>query len=319
MKHQDGEYEEIEQTEAGRAERILAAGMIIFMLIGGVWILNRMSSLVPYPDRMAMEVGLGVTGYNEVLHKLQTQLSEAERLYAERAERMAKAQAAYEFRREEYRVLMEQGTPGESSRETYEAARADYEAAVRDVEIAVRVRDRAREDLSRQESEISGKQQAVSRQFEAALRSREIRLFLLRCIYVLPALAASFLLWQRMRRARSKYLIIGTSLLAFTTLQGIVVTAQYSWHLLRGLTQIVVSLAGTAICAAALVALKRYVLSPARVSRARLRKGQCQHCGFPAGAGARYCVACGGSLMETCSSCGNPRPVNAVHCPSCGK
>jgi hypothetical protein len=313
----DAEYEEMEQLETSRAERILAVGMVVFMLIGGAWVLNRISSLVPYPDRTALEVGHGLVSLRDSVQVSQARFSEAQRIYADRAERATKAQAVYEFRREEYRVSMEQGAAADSTRAAYEASRTEYEAAVRERDIAARVKDAAAEDLSRVEGECREKEGLVAAAFERALRLRETKLFLLRAAYVIPALLLCFALWHRMRRAGSRYLIVGTALLAFSIIQVTIVAAQYSWHFLRGLGQLALSVVGTAACAFGLVAIRRLILSSARLARSRFRRGQCPNCGFPRASGA-YCMSCGTKLTEQCPNCAAQRPVNAPYCPSCG-
>ncbi|NPV71828.1 MAG: hypothetical protein HPY55_14530 [Firmicutes bacterium] len=313
----DAEFEEIEQVETGRVERILAVGMVVFLLIGGVWTLNRMSSLVPHPDMPAIEAKHGTAKHNDTLNRLRLELQEADRLYAEEADRLAKSQAAYEFRREEYRVLLESGKANDAAKSAWELAREDYEAALTRRDVAVTVRDRARGALADEERAENEKRRLVFNEYESAVRLRELKLFLLRCAYTLPVFILALTLWQRMRRTGSRHLILATAFLAFATIQAVVVAAQYSYHLLRGYMQLAVSLAGTVLTAFGLVALRRYVLNPERLARSRLKRGQCPHCGFPRTAG-KYCVSCGGIIEGACPNCGNPRPVNAPHCPSCG-
>ena len=311
------EHEYAQQVETGRAERILAIGMVVFMLIGGAWVLNRTAALVPYPDRRVFEDRAGVAVERESVNRLNVQLAEAQRILDERSGELSRALSMYEYTREEYRVGLERGKDDPAVKAAYEKAREAYERAANAAEIARRVRERFALELESASARLQERDLTINREYERAIAGRELKIFVFRAAYALPIFAASLMVWVRARRAGSRYLILATAFLTFGIFQVVLMTLQYSWHLLKGFVQPVLSLVGTLACASALVAIRRYVFNPARTARVRFWKGLCPHCGFPKSAGD-HCPSCGGKLTEVCGSCGERRYVDAPYCPHCG-
>lgn len=44
-------YRETEDLEITRVERLLLVGLVVFLLIGGLWVLDQMEGIVPQPRR----------------------------------------------------------------------------------------------------------------------------------------------------------------------------------------------------------------------------------------------------------------------------
>jgi len=315
--------DEVTLTESSRAEKVLAAGMVVFMLLGGLWVLARLSAIPRPPDYQVLADRFGLPEAEKAYRQAENSLWHAESVLAERAARVEELRRAYEFRREEYRTVLDRGVDDPVRRREFEAARESLLQAETNRDAAAAVRDRAREALSEPEATYRQRQALFQAAYDQARRRRELALLALRFGYALPVFAASFAVWQRLRRRQSRYLILGTAGLAFATIQLAALVGMYGWHWLRGFTQLGVSVAGTAATAAGLVAVRRYLAAPERIARVRLRRGQCPQCGFPRPAALSpaawaYCPDCGSALSAPCGACGRPRPVGAGYCPACG-
>lgn len=312
--------DDIEELETTRAEKVLALGLVVFLLIGAFWALGRLSELPRRPDYDAIRAQHGLDQVEQELRGRQAVVYRAEEaVHTRQAERDA-AQREYEFRREEYRTALNRGVDDPQLRARHEQARLAFERAQQNLELAEAVLAAARERLEPVEREHQERWGAAQGAFDGAHRRYELALAGVRFGFVVPAFLGSVWLWQRMRRRRSRHLIIGTATLAAGTILMISLAGQYAWRFLQDLVTPFISLIGSAVSILAIIAIKRYVFSPERVVRARLRRHQCPHCGFPVPPGAGYarCPDCGGALHEACENCGAQRPVLAAHCPTCG-
>lgn len=321
------DHSEIEEREVSRAEKILAAGMVVFLLIGGFWILGRIARWVARPDYYKIEVQydqthqISIQQLRDASNIASLQLSESWQILDACRSAQAKALQEYEFRREEYRVLLERGEVGPAQRALHEKSREAYEDANAALAAAETVHAQAQAAWERAQGQLDLAMREIGEAFRRADRAYELQLLALRLLYVLPVLGGGIFAWQRTRAARSRYLIVATAFLAFGVIQAVVLAFQYSWHLFREAVQVVVSVAGTAAAVAGIVVVKRYAGDPRRVIAYRLRRGQCYACGFPGVAQRdhQHCPACGAALLSVCEHCGGRRPVRAEFCPSCGR
>lgn len=321
------EHSEIEEREVSRVEKVLAAGMVVFLLIGGFWILGRIARVPVRPGHWAIEAQYGQThGVN--IEQLRNETSVAHAQYSVTGQALydcqitrGRALQEYEFRREEYRVLLERGEVGPAQRALYENSRAAFEEADAALAGAEYVYGKAKDAYREAQALFDRVMSEVNEAYKLATRAYEMRLLTLRLAYVLPVLAGSIVVWQRTRIARSRYLIAATAVLTFGIIQAAVLAFQYSWHFFREAVQVVVSISGTAAAFAGIVLVKRYAGDPRRVVAYRLRRGQCYACGFPGVAerGHQHCPECGVALVSVCDHCGDRRPVRAEYCPSCGR
>ncbi|MDP2870971.1 MAG: zinc ribbon domain-containing protein [Bacillota bacterium] len=321
------EHSEVEEREVSRAEKILAAGMVIFLLIGGFWVLGRIARWPARPDQIRIEAQydqnheISIEQLRNTAYAAQMQFNESWQILDARRTAQAKALQEYEFRREEYRVLLERGEVGPAQRATYENSRVAYEEANAALAAAEAAHAKARAAQDGAQTQFDVAMQEVDEAYRRADRAYELQLLMLRLLYVLPVLVGGIVVWQRTRAARSRYLIVATAFLAFGIIQAAVLAFQYSWHLFREAVQVIVSVTGTAAAIGGIVAVNRYAGDPRRVAAYRLRRGQCYACGFPGVAerGHQHCPACGAALLMACEYCGGRRPVRAEFCPSCGR
>lgn len=320
------EHTEIEEREVGRAEKILAAGMVIFLLIGGFWILGRIARLPVRPDHFAIELQynqtheIGIEQLRNTTYAAHTQYNESSKILEACREAQAKALQEYEFRREEYRVLLEQGQAGPAQLALYEKSRTAYEEANAAQIAAEYAHAKAQAAQQTAQTQLDLAMQEINEAYRRADRAYELQLLMLRLLYVLPVLAGGVVVWQRTRAARSRYLIAATAFMAFGIIQTAVLAFQYSWHFFREAVQVIISVSGTAAAFAGIVVVKRYAGDPRRVIAHRLRRGLCYACGFPGVAerGYLHCPSCGAALQDACEMCGSHKPIRAEHCPACG-
>lgn len=308
--------EENSGIEFSRAERILALGMVVFLLVGGAWVFNRIQRLPTRPDYHAIEqrhISAELQSeYWQAQNTLNTALAATGRL----REELSVAATEYEFRREEFRVMNERGILDAAREKAYLDALARFERLRADMGVAMAVEEGARTRLEPLANQWKALQTKVGEEHRRAQLRFEWQLFLFRMLYAIPSFVLALLLFQRLRRRESHYLIFATALIGAATLQLLYLVSLYSWHLLRDVAQIAIAVIGTALCMAGIVMIRRHWLSPERVLTTRVRRGQCFNCGAPAEKHV-YCPACGEELQKRCLGCGENRPVKAAFCPHC--
>ncbi|MEW6545522.1 MAG: zinc ribbon domain-containing protein [Bacillota bacterium] len=311
--------DEQETTEATRAEKILALGLVVFLLLGGLWVLDRLGDVPRRPEYAALVAKHGLSSLEEEVSRLQADLDQAREILRQAREQESQARVQYEFRREEYRTLLDAGRDDPQRRQAYHDALAAYDRARENAAAAQAVVTRWEEALREPQSTLEERRALVSTEYAHLSRQYETKAFLLRLGYALPLLALAVAMWQVVRRKHSPYLILLTGFMAFAVLQAAFLVGAYAWTLFRAWAQLGVSLAGATITAAGIVALRRYVFSPQRVMRARARMGQCTRCGLPVAREYVFCPECGNRVAEDCPHCGRLRPVSLPICPYCGR
>lgn len=312
-------YREAEEMETTRVEKALLLGLVVFLLIAGLWVLNQTESVVPAPDRADFEAELNVGPVRAQVEKQRKELSAREDALAAREKTFARAERDYEFRREELRTGIEAArrTPAQNaayvrSRQTRQAAQAGVRAA----EAAVA---QAQTRLVGPQARLDALERQASDVYERRAHVRELLLFALRFGYAGATLALAWLAWQRGRQARWRFLSLLTGLLLAAVGQLIIVAFMYLWGLLEGIAQLGVAALGTLACALALVAIKRWVFNRERITRARLAHRVCPSCATPFEPGQPHCWDCGRALVEPCPHCNGPHLRFAPHCPNCGQ
>lgn len=139
-----------------------------------------------------------------------------------------------------------------------------------------------------------------------------------RLALVIGLLAGAYLLLDRLRRARSRYLPLGFSVAAAAAIMALVFAGDYVSDYIDPLDlgPLVLSLLGCAATIAAFVALQRYLAR--RIPGRRVRKGECPFCGYPVRDGGRHCEGCGREVLAECTTCHASRRVGSTHCVACG-
>ena len=304
---------ELRDVEVTRSETFLAFVLAVFLLIGGLWAYaqpldrtddDEQAAFVEPPVRAADRAALD--------------RHEAARRDARRAERAEDSRREdLELAREDYRTALDAGRPAEGLERRYRRAQSGFERATR---LARDARSRERELAPAAEAadrRIAQAQERADRQAEDRRKSRERETFGLRLAWVVVVLLAAFWFFNRLRRARSRYLVLGMAAIAFATAQAFVMAGDYTTDYIdvTEVGPLVLSLVGIALTVAAFVALQRYLAR--RLPRRRVRRGECPFCGHPVRDGD-HCEGCGRQVVAECTTCGNPRRVGTSHCAACG-
>lgn len=311
-------HEELEQVDLTRAEKVLALGLVLFLLVGGLWIMSRLGRIPPRPDYNAFFFRYEIPALEQEVGVLRQALTQAEQAHQQAIEEVNRRGAEYEFRREEYRTSLDAGVDDPKKKQAYQGAEAALQEAKSQEAAARSVLDQRRAALEGPAARLDAARNRAQRDWDAAQRRYDLRVFLLRLAYVLPVLVASLAGWQALRRRRNQFLVIATSFLAFSILQALGLLGVYAWSVFRHVAQLVVSIAGTAVTITGLVILRRYVFNPDRIARARLRRRQCPECGYPVQSDYEFCPDCGAQLASACPNCRRPRPRGLAVCPHCG-
>jgi outer membrane murein-binding lipoprotein Lpp len=296
---------DVEEIETTKSEKLLAAVLAIFVLIGGIWTYQKIDDYVADWLAPSGEVELSAQDESAI-----AKLEAAEREAARADEAEARAGERMVLAREAYRTALDAGQPAEQLRLEYERAQAEHEQARAELEAAS-----ARARAARPAANLAFRHQ------EEALREQserhELAAFLFRLGFVLGLLALSYWLLGRLRTRRSRYLPTAIAFVASTALLALFMAGDYITDYVDPLDlgPLVLSLAGIAVTLFAFAALQRYLAK--RVPIRRVRRQECPFCGYPV-RGNGHCEGCGRPVVADCATCSAPRRVGTLHCGVCG-
>jgi len=290
---------DVDEIQTTRGEKLLAAVMTVFVLIGGIWIYDRLEVGRPYTPPVYTPAEQAVISANEAARQ---------RLFAANG-RLRSARSTLEVSREAYRTAIEAHQPSGKLATRYRRATARFDAAQAEVR-------KDQETLQQTEGPATAAFERANRAATERGNRNNRDTFLLRLAYLLVALVVSFLAFTRLRHSR--YMPLASALVAATTILALVMAVDYvtdyvSW---RHLGPLVLSLAGIALTVLAFWGLQRYLAQ--RIPRRRVRKGDCPFCGYPVRGSGPHCEGCGRDVVAECAHCAAPRRVGTVHCAVCG-
>ncbi len=310
---------EVDEVESSRAEKLLAVGLVAFLLVGGFWVVDRLASVPERPDYAAISASVGLPAAEESYRKAEADFLRAQEGAQQAAAAAEQARSEYEFRREEYRVALERGVSDPKLAQAYETARQAYEQASTRSEVAEAARAFFQSRLAGPQVEYRRAQDRGGEATKKAENRYQLRVFALRFGYALPLFGLAVWLWLALRRRPARYLIVATAFMGFAGIQALALVGQYGWYLLRDVGPIALSMTGSAVCVAGLVAIKRWASGARRLAIGRLRRNQCPFCGFPLAVGAAFCAGCGRRVSEPCPACGADNAPHSPFCRHCGK
>jgi hypothetical protein len=308
---------QLDEMETTRATKFLGWVLAAFLLVGGLWAYAQPLDRTDDGDVAAFEEPAsdpaGSPGDRAAIERyrgIRVELRRAQESAGVRRRELVLA-------REAYRTALDAGEPAADLEGRYEQAQARLdEAEARVVRVQRRVeelagparaaRERIADERRREGETVAEREDRLERET-----------FGLRLAWVLLCLAGAFFLFNRLRRAHSRYLVAGMAAIGFATVQAIVMASDYTTDYIE-ITEVgplVLSLAGIVLTLGALVAMQRYLAR--RLPRRRVRRRECPYCGFPAGAGL-HCEGCGRALVANCANCDEPRRVGTPHCGACG-
>ncbi|MCR4514556.1 hypothetical protein [Aeromicrobium sp. 50.2.37] len=290
-----------EDVASTRSERVLAVVLVVFLLIGSGW------SYVKIDDWVG---GSRAWEYTAAEQRSIDAADTAE----DRAWRAEEAQDTaltdLELARENLSLAIEQGQPTESLTETFEEAQTEYAEARAEATTA-----RTRADAAQKAADDA---YAASEDRGRGKDGRYWIVALLRLGFVGALVGGSLRLITVQRARESRYLTLGLSAVAASTLTAVWFAGDYITDYIDVLElgPLVLSVLGAGATVVAFVALQRYLAR--RVPRSRVRKGECPFCGFPVRGDGPHCEGCGREVVGECGACSSPRRVGSPHCAVCG-
>ena len=294
---------DVEELHSTKSEKLLALVLVAFLLIGGVW------SYQEIDDRVQRSIELAAPTTAEAAAL--SARDQAQQRLVQANERQARTRREVDFRREEFRAAVDAGRPAAALEQRYRAAQDAFAGAQVEQRAALRALVAARPA-----AESAGR--SVSERTEQRRDRQELVTFLLRLALVLVSLLVGYVALAQLRNRGSRYLPLGGSVLAFSTILAFVLAADYLTDYFNPLDAglLLLSLIGVLATLAAFWALQRYLAR--RLPSRRVRRGQCPFCGFPVRGNPR-CEGCGRAVIASCAHCEQPRRVGTIHCATCGE
>jgi hypothetical protein len=309
------EYEEAEKLEATRGEKILASAMVIFLLIGGVHVLNELEDVPDRPQIHAYFEKYGVYKLEAEVDSIDTELRIASDALAKANDEYLRAKENYLFKREEYRVILDKGEKDEVKEREYEEARERYEESQVKLDAAQAVCDKIKGRLEQKEEELSRAATLAHDEYWKEYQKYRLKVLAIRLTFALPLLAVGIVVFLKAKKTRSKYTIHANAFLAFTSLLLAYMIIVNVWKVIH---IVGISILGAVACGVALAYLKKQFFTFERISIARLKENKCPWCGFSIRYEMVHCQNCGKKLAEKCPECGKMRPILTPFCPNCG-
>lgn len=290
-----------EDIASTRSERVLAVVLVVFLLIGSGWFYVKIDDWVG---------GSRAWEYTAAEQRSIDAAETAEDRAWRAEEARDTALTDLELARENLSLALEQDQPTESLSETFEEAQTEYAEARAEATTA-----RTRADAAQQAADDARET------YDDRARGKDGRYWvvaLLRLLFVGALVSGSLRLITVQRARESRYLTLGLSAVAASTLTAVWFAGDYITDYIDVLElgPLVLSVLGAGATVVAFVALQRYLAR--RVPRSRVRKGECPFCGFPVRGDGPHCEGCGREVVGECGACSSPRRVGSPHCAVCG-
>jgi hypothetical protein len=296
---------DVEEIQTTKSEKLLAAVLALFLLIGGVWTYEKIDDYAA--DAVAIDFSFRGDGDQQAVLD---RADEARQRYDRARTARINAREDLVLTREEYRTALEAGAPAARLAEEYERAQRRFargETQLAAAQGSVARAERAADDVR---SDIAA--EVEDRQDRRALLS-----FLLRFALVVVSAGLGFWLLARLRRVGSRYFPVAIAVVVYAAVLAFVLAADYVTDYVDpfDLGPLFLSLFGIAATLLAFLVLERYLAR--RVPFRRARKSECPYCGYPV-RGNRFCEGCGRDVVAPCAQCGKDRRVGTARCGLCG-
>lgn len=296
---------DVEEIQTTKGEKLLAAVLALFLLIGGIWAYVKIDDAVRTSSPPVYSYK-GTPAEQTAVKRLE----DADRR-ADRAERRAtRARDNLEFRREAYRTALDANRPAAQLEQAYNQAQARLTRTEREVAAARGAVDRAQPAAFAAQDRIAKVQQGRH-------EKREWLAFVFRLAFVFANVAFGYWLLAYLRRRRSRYYPVAMAFVGYAALLALFMAGDYLTDYFDPLElgPLVLSLFGIVATLIAMVALQRYLAK--RLPARRVRHRECPFCGYPV-RGNEHCEGCGRDVIAPCAKCSAPRRVGAQHCGACG-
>jgi hypothetical protein len=293
---------DVEHIQTTKGEKLLAVVLLIFFLIGGIWIYVKIEDFVGD--------ALPLPAPSPQLRAAEADASRAEAASSQAHQAAQQALQNLQLRREAYRTALEAHRPSATLSRQYDRAQAALTAA----QAAVRRTDAA---AATAERKVTPLQARLSRRVDDREQARGLVTFLVRLAFVLATVGFGYWLLSRFRRTGSRYFAIAIAFVAYAAIMAFVLGTDYVTDYVNPLDlgPFILSVVGILLTLLAFVGLQRYLAR--RLPGRRVRKGECPFCGFPV-RGNKHCEGCGRDVEAPCTNCEAPRRVGTAYCGVCG-
>lgn len=294
---------DVEEIQTTKSEKLLAAVLAVFVLIGGVW------TYVKIDDYVADAIEIDYRGSAEDRAALD-RLSAARSRLSQATAARSRSRENLELTREAYRTALDEGRAAPALRQEYEVAQSRFTQAVREL-------SDARAGVSRAQPPADEANRRIANEIESKQDRRDLLTFLARFAFTAALLAFGFWLLARLRRRGSRYFPVAAAVVIAGVVLAFVLATDYITDYVDpvDLGPLVLALFGIGITLIAFVALQRYLAK--RVPFRRARKAECPFCGYPV-RGNEFCEGCGRAVVAPCGRCSAPRRVGVSRCGACG-
>jgi hypothetical protein len=294
---------DVEQIQTTKSEKLLAAVLAVFVLIGGVWTYQEIDDYVSD----AIEIDYRGTAADRAA------LAGAEQASLRTEQTSAAVESAserLELSREAYRTALDEGRSAPGLRRAYVQAQARFARAERDAATA-------EEAVLAAQPAADAANRRIAEEVESKQDRRDLVTFVVRFAFVGALIGFAYWLLARLRRRGSRYFPVAMALVGAGAVLALVLAADYVTDYVDPLDlgPLVLALFGIAATLLAFVALQRYLAQ--RIPSRRVRKGECPFCGYPVREN-EFCEGCGRDVVAPCARCSAPRRVGTLHCGACG-
>lgn len=297
---------EVENIKTSSTEKVLAAVLTIFILIGAVWLYDQIGNISEEEGFWRAQVSVEDRDALSEAARAQGAVWQAEG-------KLRRARKAVEFTGNAYRTEIDAGLSGTEQLGAYRAAEDRLAQARNDLSDA-----RARQSMAEPAAADARANQKQSLQERRDEQDRkETWITLLRLALVALMLGLGYWWLSVCRRRRSRTLPLALAEVSAAALLALYMAGDYGSDIgmFEDIGPLAISIIGILFTVLAFVALQRYLakMIPAR----RVRRKECPFCGYP-GYDNSHCEGCGRSIVGECSTCQQPRRVSTPHCGNCG-
>ncbi|KPU62272.1 hypothetical protein EP1X_09635 [Thermococcus sp. EP1] len=296
--------------EYSRVEKILASLFVLFLLIASINFLRELENIPDRPDYNYYQEKYGINTLLENQSRLMGLDRELFQDYQKTKDALTEAERVYLFKREEYRVALENGNVTEELKNEYVKAKEEYEKAYFQYLGAKSAYEKIHNQLEELNSKIQELSMRANAEYNRAYQAYRLKVLALKLLFALPIFILSFLLLKRYKNIYTLSMISYSSLLLIYLLLSVI------WNTIQ---IIGLSLFGAFATLLALYYIRREYFKPERVYKRRIAQNKCYNCGFPIKEDYLHCPNCGTPLKEKCEHCGALKPIHLQFCPYCGQ
>lgn len=305
---------EVENVRTSGPEKVLAAILTVFILIGGVWAYGQIGKISnqtyswEYGGPSGQQIELSQTDRDA----LRERRIAGRELWKARG-RLKQAEKDVTFTGDAYRTEIDAGMDGAAELVQYRRAQAGLTLARKELRRAeARVNATAPAAATANANRDAARADARSNR-----QSKDRQVAVLRLVLVGGLLGLGYWSLAMARRRRSRLMPLSLALISAAALLAVWMAIDYGTEAeaFREVGPLVISIIGTLLTVLAFIALQRYLAR--KIPERRVRRRECPFCGFPARDNP-HCEGCGRAVSGECSACHQPRRIGTAHCGNCG-